>query len=106
MTTDIKQFFEVYPSQAQATMPVGIRINGLVPINGKCPQVMNEDIHQIAFMRKADDTLIKRSGNHSRKSSQHIDAHILSHLLSYAIKPGIRRITIRSSSGEIFSTIS
>ena len=31
---DIKQFFEVYPSQAQAAMPVGIRINDMVYANG------------------------------------------------------------------------
>ena len=34
MAKDIKQLFEVYPSQAQATIPVGVRINDMVFANG------------------------------------------------------------------------
>ena len=34
MAADIKQFFEVYPAQPQATIPVGIRINDMVFANG------------------------------------------------------------------------
>jgi 2-iminobutanoate/2-iminopropanoate deaminase len=34
MVADIKQFFEVYPAQPQATIPVGIRINDMVFANG------------------------------------------------------------------------
>lgn len=34
MAADIKKFFEVYPAQPQATIPVGIRINDMVFANG------------------------------------------------------------------------
>ena len=34
MASDIKQFFEVYPAQPQATIPVGIRIDDMVFANG------------------------------------------------------------------------